>query len=384
MIKFPKQSCCWYPHKIGGDFPTPSCWKSNLHCSLLQAHTLQFNWKWLTMGRNELLFWNVLHLQVFEMCTVTQTSPISPKWHTPCFIFIGSTANLTHFKCIFYDQYRPGTINWLRVCSVTLRSEPALLHRIFVQKVAFDEWSESPLTILKSYRDWNKVYQAQCLGLWTKSCLLVVCTCWTRLALVRPAASLYSATPLKHHATGGSGVPTQTIILTPNLPVVSNSFMLSAKQSSTTSNFNVFCLSRPGIEPPTSRTTGERSTTTLPGRGHDKWNQGLYITDTGITCTKYQLETVRIWITPETAVCLHCVPVYAFSSAWLRQESYHHARVRCRPVNSGFSETAAWIQLKSKTHWFHMNYSYTPGSKLLDFIYYRLIILSPGNKAAFR
>ncbi len=48
---------------------------------------------------------------------------------------------------------------------------------------------------------------------------------------------------------------------------VSNSFVLSAKQSSRTSNLNVFCLTRPGIEPPTSRMSGERSTTTLPGRG---------------------------------------------------------------------------------------------------------------------
>ncbi len=49
--------------------------------------------------------------------------------------------------------------------------------------------------------------------------------------------------------------------------MVSISFVLSAKQSSRTSNFNVFCLTRPGIEPPTSSMPGERSTTTLPGRG---------------------------------------------------------------------------------------------------------------------
>ncbi len=30
----------------------------------------------------------------------------------------------------------------------------------------------------------------------------LVCMCWTRLVLVRPAASLYSASPLKHHPTG--------------------------------------------------------------------------------------------------------------------------------------------------------------------------------------
>ncbi len=54
---------------------------------------------------------------------------------------------------------------------------------------------KSQLTILQSYRDWNKVYQA------------------------------------------------------------------------TTLNFNVFHLTRPGIEPSSSRRPGERATTTLPGRG---------------------------------------------------------------------------------------------------------------------
>ncbi len=33
-------------------------------------------------------------------------------------------------------------------------------------------------------------------------CKLLVCMYWTRLVLVRPAASLYSASPLKHHPTG--------------------------------------------------------------------------------------------------------------------------------------------------------------------------------------
>ncbi len=62
---------------------------------------------------------------------------------------------------------------------------------------------------LQSYRDWNKVYHAQWLGLWTRSCLYVMCMYWTRLVLVRPsAASLYSASPLKHHAaTGRQGCP---------------------------------------------------------------------------------------------------------------------------------------------------------------------------------
>ncbi len=32
-------------------------------------------------------------------------------------------------------------------------------------------------------------------------CKFVVCMYWTRLVLVRPAASLYSASPLKHHPT---------------------------------------------------------------------------------------------------------------------------------------------------------------------------------------
>ncbi len=33
-------------------------------------------------------------------------------------------------------------------------------------------------------------------------CKLLVCMYWTRLVLVRPAAILYSASPLKHHPTG--------------------------------------------------------------------------------------------------------------------------------------------------------------------------------------
>ncbi len=33
-------------------------------------------------------------------------------------------------------------------------------------------------------------------------CKLLVCMYWTRLVLVRPAASLSSASPLKHHPTG--------------------------------------------------------------------------------------------------------------------------------------------------------------------------------------
>ncbi len=95
-----------------------------------------------------------------------------------------------------------------------------------------------------------------------------VCMYWTRLVLVRPAASLYSASPLKHHPTGKQWCP--------NLAHYSDSeparwfltlFALIAKQISRTSNFNVCCLTRPGIEPPTSRIPGERSTTTLPRCG---------------------------------------------------------------------------------------------------------------------
>ena len=38
-------------------------------------------------------------------------------------------------------------------------------------------------------------------------CKLLVCMYWPRLVLVRPAASLYSASPLKHHATGKQWCP---------------------------------------------------------------------------------------------------------------------------------------------------------------------------------
>ncbi len=72
-----------------------------------------------------------------------------------------------------------------------------------------DQGFKSQLTIWQSYRDWNKVYQAQWLGLWTKSCLYVVCMYWTHFVLVRPAANLYSANPLKHHATGKQWCPNQ-------------------------------------------------------------------------------------------------------------------------------------------------------------------------------
>ncbi len=77
-------------------------------------------------------------------------------------------------------------------------------HPLFTQWVS-DQGFKSQLTILQSYRDWNKIYQAQWLGLWTRSCLYVMCMYWTRL--VRPPASLYSASPLKHHTTGKQWCP---------------------------------------------------------------------------------------------------------------------------------------------------------------------------------
>ena len=45
---------------------------------------------------------------------------------------------------------------------------------------------------------------------------------------------------------------------------VSNSYVLSAKQSRRNSNYNIFCVTRPGIEPQTSRMPDEGSTTTFP------------------------------------------------------------------------------------------------------------------------
>ncbi len=94
---------------------------------------------------------------------------------------------------------------------------------------------------------------------------------WTSLVLVRPAASLYSASPLKRHPKGKQWCPNPDHYSDSEPARRSLSFVLSAKQSSRTSNFNVFCLMWPGIEPPTSRVPGERSTTTLPGRGMVRW-----------------------------------------------------------------------------------------------------------------
>ncbi len=88
--------------------------------------------------------------------------------------------------------------------------------------------------------------------------MLLVCMYWIRLVLVRPVASLYSASPLKHHPTGKQWCPNPDHYSDSKPARPSLTRVLSAKQSSRTSNFNVLCLTRPGIEPPTSRMPGER------------------------------------------------------------------------------------------------------------------------------
>ncbi len=79
--------------------------------------------------------------------------------------------------------------------------------------------------------------------------------------------------------------------------MVSNSFVLSAKQSSKTSNFKVFFYAA-GIEPPTSRMPAERSTTTLPGRGESKQSplEECYdeMTEDGLTSTATTVNDVSI------------------------------------------------------------------------------------------
>ncbi len=89
-----------------------------------------------------------------------------------------------------------------------------------------------------------------------------VCRCWC----VCTGPILFQSDPrpvfivLAHWNTMpqvGSDVPTQTIILTLSQPVISNSFVLSAKQSSRTSYFKAFCLAWPGIKSPTYRQPGE-------------------------------------------------------------------------------------------------------------------------------
>ncbi len=84
---------------------------------------------------------------------------------------------------------------------------------------------------------------------------------------VRPAANLYRTSPLKPRTTVGSDSQPKPLSWPLARQSVSNSCVLSAKQSSRTSNFNVFCLKRPVIGPPTSLMSGERATPTLPGCG---------------------------------------------------------------------------------------------------------------------
>ncbi len=162
-------------------------------------------------------------------------------------------------NCWFKELDEPG--KYIGVLQLDFSKAFDLInHNVLIEWVS-DQCFKSQFTILQCYRYRNKVYQAQWLDLWTKSCLLL-CMCWTRLALVRPAASLYNASPLNHHATGRQWCSNPDHY--PDSEQASrclNSFMLSAKQISRTSNFNVFCLTRPGIEPSTSRMPGERSTT---------------------------------------------------------------------------------------------------------------------------
>ncbi len=115
----------------------------------------------------------------------------------------------------------------------------------------------------------NKVYQAQWLGLWTRSCLYAVWMYVLDLSCASPA----SLSPLKHHTMGKQWYSTQTII--PTEPASQSPTPLcwalsrDAKPQILMSFF--FCLTRPGNEPPTSCMPGERSTTTmtiLPGCGH--------------------------------------------------------------------------------------------------------------------
>ncbi len=100
----------------------------------------------------------------------------------------------------------------------------------------------------------------------------LVCMCWTRLVLVWLAASLYSASPLKHHPTGKQWCPNPDHYSDSEPARRSLTLLCCAlSRAAEPSNFNVFCLTRPGIEPPTSRMPGERSTATLSGRGKLRW-----------------------------------------------------------------------------------------------------------------
>ncbi len=84
-------------------------------------------------------------------------------------------------------------------------------------------------------------YQAQRLGLRNKVILVCVDVYYTQRVLVRYTASFYSASPLKHHATGRQWCsnPDHYPNSEPVGPWVYNSFVLSAKQSSSNSNFRI-------------------------------------------------------------------------------------------------------------------------------------------------
>ncbi len=106
--------------------------------------------------------------------------------------------------------------------------------------------------------DWNKAHQVHgSLFLGTRSCMVLVCTYWIRLVLVlgqRKSRRAYAVL----------SQPWQLSWLQAYRPV-SNSYVLSAKQQrSRTSNFNVFCLTRPGIE----LLQLSPATTALPGCGN--------------------------------------------------------------------------------------------------------------------
>ncbi len=57
-------------------------------------------------------------------------------------------------------------------------------------------------------------------------CKLLVCMYWTRLVLVRPAARLYSASPLKHHPTGKQWCKTFYRTVFPNIVLHRGTFFV--------------------------------------------------------------------------------------------------------------------------------------------------------------
>ncbi len=108
------------------------------------------------------------------------------------------------------------------------------------------------------------------LDLGTRSCMYVLmCMYWTRLVLIRPAA------PLKHHPTGRQWY--SNLGHYPHFETASRS--LTIKQSSRTSNCHVLFVTRPGIEAPTPRMPGKRSTTTLPACGGYTWSNSTLAMD---------------------------------------------------------------------------------------------------------